>query len=83
MYLRPESPFEYLKMEHLIKLGLQISKRRAFIKLSQDGIATIVSISDKTVRFIVKRKTYSRYNKLDKSSRYCWFRIGIAKQKNK
>lgn len=43
-------------MEHLVKLGLQINKRREQLKLSQLDIAEITNLSDTTVRFIEKGK---------------------------
>lgn len=39
-------------MEHLKKLGEQITKRRELLSLSQKDVATAVNLSDATIRFI-------------------------------
>ena len=43
-------------MEQLIKLGLQINKRREQLKLSQLDLAEITNLSDATIRSIEKGK---------------------------
>jgi DNA-binding XRE family transcriptional regulator len=43
-------------MEKLIKLGVQMSRRREFLKLTQQDVATATALSDATVRFIEKGK---------------------------
>jgi DNA-binding XRE family transcriptional regulator len=43
-------------MDILIKLGLQITKRREVLKLTQQDVAAATGISDTTVRFIEKGK---------------------------
>lgn len=43
-------------MEQLIKLGLQINKRREHLKLSQLDLAEITNLSDATIRSIEKGK---------------------------
>ncbi|HMT96411.1 MAG TPA: helix-turn-helix transcriptional regulator [Ferruginibacter sp.] len=39
-------------MEHLKKLGEQITKRRELLSLTQKDVATAVNLSDATIRFI-------------------------------
>jgi len=43
-------------MEHLIKLGEQVTKRRELLKLTQQEVAAVTGLSDTTVRFIEKGK---------------------------
>ncbi len=43
-------------MDELIKLGQQITKRRELLKLTQQEVAAVTSLSDTTVRFIEKGK---------------------------
>lgn len=43
-------------MEQLIKLGLQINKRREQLNLSQLDLAEITNLSDATIRSIEKGK---------------------------
>ncbi len=44
------------KMNELVKLGTEIVKRRQQLRLNQTDLATIVGISDKTVRAIENGK---------------------------
>jgi transcriptional regulator with XRE-family HTH domain len=41
-------------MENLAKLGVQITKRREFLKLTQLDVAEATGLSDATIRFIEK-----------------------------
>ncbi|MEQ1553212.1 MAG: helix-turn-helix domain-containing protein [Ferruginibacter sp.] len=44
-------------MVELSKLGAQIMARREQLRLTQQDVATIVGLSDATIRFIEKGKT--------------------------
>jgi transcriptional regulator with XRE-family HTH domain len=41
-------------MNILLKLGEQVTKRREFLKLTQQDVAAVTGLSDATVRFIEK-----------------------------